>query len=39
MIGAEENQLKDFIVGCLKSGEVLPVICITELRMSFRCRI
>lgn len=22
MIGAEENQLKDFIVGCLKSGEV-----------------
>ena len=32
MIGAEENQLKDFIVGCLKSGEV--PLCYLHYRIA-----
>ena len=32
MIGAEENQLKDFIVGCLKSGEV--PLCFLHYRIA-----
>lgn len=32
MIGAEENQLKDFIVGCLKSGEV--PLCYLQCRIA-----
>ena len=32
MIGAEENQLKDFVVGCLKSGEV--PLCYLHYRIA-----
>ena len=32
MIGAEENQLKDFIVGCLKSGEGTALLSALQNR-------